>query len=503
MSLSTGTERPYKHIEVVDSRTNQTCKVACLSCIKGHRTTNCGNAVCRQKVFWTVKRPGRPANVCSCAWGPSGRCRCVVTRPRCPHKPKKGERRTVDCRCDEAGRLCCLIEPHHWDVLMNSGSPIVDFYPSREALFARDHPAKQAATVPSSQNQPLTSGTVALVNGPLASPGLTQGPHYRGTLSADATLTPFHEASVLSLVNSTGEFGREPRNERSSQTWILSAGVPEQPAHHQLSSNGLQRSVGNTQAPPDIEESSQQSVAPGKENQSVNSTLPILPLQQYGKNSGRIVASSNAIDPGLNLAILPPQHVFDFDYFSYQLPSAICQSCGMSGCTCRSCPPTMQNAANGSWGQCCARKHVQNPSPLPSHRQSFGGCCNSVAECSSQVMPEQERPQTNFRPIPLHQVPMVSAECSSGGAEMVQPAQPSETPVFRGANGLFPEPGNGALSAASFGITDLDGFIGTGDELPVDFDEFLEEDLVCGCGDDCPCEQRSGQHAGRKEFTLD
>ena len=46
------------------------------------------------------------------------------------------------------------------------------------------------------------------------------------------------------------------------------------------------------------------------------------------------------------------------DYYAYQFPSAICQNCGLFGCNCRSCPPTMQSF-DGSWAKCCSRKHVR------------------------------------------------------------------------------------------------------------------------------------------------
>ncbi|KAK3109548.1 hypothetical protein LTR53_017085, partial [Teratosphaeriaceae sp. CCFEE 6253] len=117
-------EKPFKTIEVLDSRTNQLCKVACMSCIRGHRTTACGNPVCRSKIFWTVKRPGRPSNSCNCRYGATGGCKCVVARSACPHKSKKGEKRSGECRCEEQGRYCCLIEPEQWEALMALRKPV-------------------------------------------------------------------------------------------------------------------------------------------------------------------------------------------------------------------------------------------------------------------------------------------------------------------------------------------------------------------------------------------
>jgi hypothetical protein len=63
------------------------------------------------------------------------------------------------------------------------------------------------------------------------------------------------------------------------------------------------------------------------------------------------------------------QPIFDFDrwtrdYQAYQQPGAICQKCGLNGCTCRNCPPVMQNYGTTSWAQCCGRKHArQGPQP--------------------------------------------------------------------------------------------------------------------------------------------
>ena len=47
------------------------------------------------------------------------------------------------------------------------------------------------------------------------------------------------------------------------------------------------------------------------------------------------------------------------DYFNFQFPSAICQNCGLAGCNCRSCPAVMQSSVDGSWAQCCSRKHAR------------------------------------------------------------------------------------------------------------------------------------------------
>jgi hypothetical protein len=72
----------------------------------------------------------------------------------------------------------------------------------------------------------------------------------------------------------------------------------------------------------------------------------------------------------------PSPSNFDFDkmmadYFSHQFPSAMCQHCGMNGCTCRNCPAVMQSFESGSWAQCCSRKHVRTTTVVPGPMQHF------------------------------------------------------------------------------------------------------------------------------------
>lgn len=71
-----------------------------------------------------------------------------------------------------------------------------------------------------------------------------------------------------------------------------------------------------------------------------------------------------------------PSAQFNFDrwqhdYQAYQFPNAICQNCGLNGCTCRSCPPLMQNFGTTSWAQSCGRRHARiAPAPPASTLQS-------------------------------------------------------------------------------------------------------------------------------------
>lgn len=109
------------------------------------------------------------------------------------------------------------------------------------------------------------------------------------------------------------------------------------------------------------------------------------------------------MDHGLLAGLIPPASApvpspFDFnkmttDYFQYQLPSAICQNCGLSGCTCRSCPPVLQ-ASNGSWAQCCGRKHAMAVVPpdapmAPTSTKKLSNITTTAASCcTSTLQPE-------------------------------------------------------------------------------------------------------------------
>ncbi|KAK0310610.1 hypothetical protein LTR01_003764 [Friedmanniomyces endolithicus] len=79
----------------------------------------------------------------------------------------------------------------------------------------------------------------------------------------------------------------------------------------------------------------------------------IIPLPDFVPFGGLLPDANVSFDQPLT------QPTFDFnklqnDYYNYQFPSAICQTCGLSGCTC-----LMQSSINGSWAQCCGRKHAR------------------------------------------------------------------------------------------------------------------------------------------------
>lgn len=151
---SAGTEgdrrpEPSKGVMAVDARTHTVYKVSCMSCIRGHRTLSCGSRSCRSKVFWTVRRAGRPQGNCTCSQR-NGICRCSRIRSVCTHKPKKGEnKRAIGCRCDEQGRYCCLLDDKAWKIHERGEAIPTDFHPNREALLAASNAAIDEPATPS------------------------------------------------------------------------------------------------------------------------------------------------------------------------------------------------------------------------------------------------------------------------------------------------------------------------------------------------------------------
>lgn len=346
-------DKPFKTIEVIDSKTRQPCKVACMSCIRGHRTTSCGIPVCRSKIFWTVKRPGRPSNSCTCRFGGTGRCQCVVAKSACPHKPKKGEKRTVDCRCDEQGRFCCLLEPEHWDALCALQKPIVTFYPDREALDARPMvpPAIAFPPTPSySVGTPQTVSSVPSTPGPMN--GLqfvnTTPPNFTEAQSPATHVPRFGMMGVGTPWGNGGFHGQD--------VLVWEGKSPQAPReYHSYAALHPQEAMLIPDPVPVVTEEAHQTYPASSDPPTHNPEFA--PVTQS-------MEQMSMPSEGL------PSSTFDFDkmmtdYFNYQFPAAICQHCGLNGCTCKNCPPTLQSFESGSWAQCCARKHVQMPSSRP------------------------------------------------------------------------------------------------------------------------------------------
>ena len=439
-------EKPFKTVEVIDSRTTQVCKVACMSCIRGHRTTQCGIPVCRTKVFWTVKRPGRPSNSCNCRFGATGGCRCVVAKSACPHKPKKGEKRSGECRCDEQGRFCCLLESSHWSVLFALQKPTVEFFISREALEMSHStlvPSIPFPMTPSSIGSPPYYGSVPGTPAPLAFANTSSMSSPQGAQASPRSSMLAPQFGVMDL---------GPVVDQNSLLW----NTPTMP---QLSEEGRRQQAQRIQtaahpqsccdAPPITEPANQPTAYPAGTQRPMDFVTFATPIAPF------------------DTPLIPPPgpSVFDFqklsnDYYAYQFPSAICQTCGLSGCTCRNCPPVMQSFATGSWAQCCGRKH---------------------ARTATYVAPDVEATFAfPVEQLPKHQTRMIQAEpvsgqgsCCSGQALMQQ------EDVDQAALGTVPEFGEYGY-AQNFILPDV--------PANLDLSEFLMSELEedtggCCCGD--------------------
>ncbi|KAK0356710.1 hypothetical protein LTR91_011654 [Friedmanniomyces endolithicus] len=449
-------EKPFKTIEVIDVRTNQVCKVACMSCIRGHRTTACGIAVCRSKVFWTVKRPGRPSNSCSCRYGATGGCKCVVAR------------------CEEQGRFCCLIEPEQWEALMALQKPVVQFFATPEALDASHGTptSMSTATTPAYLGSPRIFGSLPGTPARLHSPRPLPDPSspYIGYQSPPVTLTP-----RFGMMGIGGPQGSEETVMPDVLAWdgqVPLAPREYQPPHRQLPQEEEPRSCCQSSA------TLQHSVQV-EDYSTLNQS--IVPPPGFVPFSGLM--------PDTNVSLEQPltQPTFDFnklqnDYYNYQFPSAICQTCGLSGCTCRNCPPVMQSSINGSWAQCCGRKHAR-----------------TAAYVAPTVPPAFEQQTTGQA---LHTLPTTTAHDQSGQDVFV--AEPHEPDLF--AQQLFaPMPlfdGHQQLDLYSpplqlepESIPDFtpfdpgEAFALPGSDANIDLSDYLMEELEpsqsqgCCCGD--------------------
>nr|POE49255.1 hypothetical protein CFP56_32405 [Quercus suber] len=363
------TEKPFKTIEVIDARTSQACKVACMSCIRGHRTTSCGIPVCRTKIFWTVKRPGRPSNSCTCRYGGGGGCKCVVAASKvtCPHKSKKGEKRSGECRCDEQGRYCCVLDPQHWTALFALQKPTIEFFPTREALEAR-------TVAPTPFTAPATPAYAA------PSPHFVYAaPHTPGSLNGTQPVYGVQDPFV----------GVQPQTRSPpvrTRFQMMGIGGPQGP--RQVVPDPFAWEGQAPPAPLPFHQTQHQVQPPQQEEassccQSLPSSLPPqlqphmpydLPDQTFDRSTpdtSYVPIAGVLPNPITSAEQIPSPTVFDYnkmttDYFNYQLPNAICQNCGLSGCTCKHCPPVLQNFDNGSWAQCCGRKHARTLPPTTS-----------------------------------------------------------------------------------------------------------------------------------------
>ncbi|KAK4634054.1 hypothetical protein CLAFUW4_01774 [Fulvia fulva] len=361
-------EKPFKTIEVIDSRTNQVCKVACMSCIRGHRTTSCGIPICRAKVFWTVKRPGRPSNSCTCRYGATGGCKCVVARSACPHKSKKGEKRSGECRCDEQGRYCCLLEPHHWDQLLSLQKPTVDFSQTKEQLDA-NQAGSTNGSVPQTPAYSMVGSPPSSAHSIPSTPAPPQHVHIMPN-TYNNNNNPFHATTpTTTLKTRFGMMGIGVPMDSSRDVGIDVLTWQGQPPVAPREYNA--QPVYN-EPPPERESCCQAGEPVVHSARSPPPELDGTYTHQHNLHEMSLGANFNAVPTivALSQVTSPPLPAFDYnhfenDYFRYQFPSAICQNCGLNGCTCRNCPPVFQNFNNTSWAQCCGRKHARDPQPSP------------------------------------------------------------------------------------------------------------------------------------------
>lgn len=351
---------------MIDSKTNHRSKIACMSCIRGHRTTSCGKPSCRNKVFWTVKRPGRPTNACTCAkLGSKGQCQCNIATGGCPHRVKKGgESRSVDCRCDEEGRRCCILGQHDWNVLMDRQTPKTVFYESPEELSLAQMPPHPPAPTSVSSTPSFPAGTPQANSSLPSTPGPTTGLQTvnPGVSPLSSYSTAPYDTPRFGLMGVGSPLGNEGYVGHDVLQWqgqaphapTPQATAPQAPMQSNATFSQPQQGVFPIQTfPTNIESIGLPQLEASQQQYQHFDFTPInQTLQELGMQPQPVPLSAT-----------PAQLLRDQwmeDYYNYQFPSAICQNCGLHGCNCRSCPAVMQNSMDGSWATCCSRKHVRN-----------------------------------------------------------------------------------------------------------------------------------------------
>ncbi|KAH9826037.1 hypothetical protein Tdes44962_MAKER03820 [Teratosphaeria destructans] len=240
--------------------------------------------------------------------------------------------------------------------------PVIDFYPSREALDAR-------FAVPTPTSLPMTP-TYSY-----STPGSVSGMF--------SPQQPFNGMQPISMGSPVFTELHSPRSPLVPRFGMMGIGAP-QGSEAMRTADVMQWeahapvAARETLPPPRYQHSRQDeagSCCQGPASPQSETTYPTyMPPSQDGHTVQEAQTSFNGATPTVSMAsqgpVPQPTTPFDFnklanDYFQYQLPSAICQTCGLSGCTCRSCPPVMQSFSNGSWAQCCGRKHARTANYVP------------------------------------------------------------------------------------------------------------------------------------------
>lgn len=578
--------------EVIDTANGEYLKLACMACIRGHRTKHCGGHNCRDKILWTIKRPGRPSNSCMCKFSGTGRCKCVLAKAQCPHKPKKGEKKTVDCRCDERGRLCCTLSASQWDMIAQGQKPGVKLYRTSEELVAahseRGFPPPTSRTndfIPQAQSPMSAPRTPAASIG-----GFTNGSggstpqtpmsvlhHPVGILQTPSVPqspggmagTRFGMMGLGAPMGSEGHFGQDVLSWQG-QTPIAPASRPafstppaysQPPAQiHSAFSTATDTSFA---APPytfDSAISQPPSFSPVQQPVHLHSH-PQTPLYQPPPSHIPTQHTFDTLPPvvtesfsDLSMApngTLPAVTGFDIDYFNFQFPGAICQHCGMADCTCVSCPTVMQNTMDGSWRQCCSRKHVHFGSAAastPGEQAGQKSCCSSKGNAGTPAngttvhqLAHATTPATNMaytngsrnaggccagsnsQPADFNADPFDFNTQSNSHQYHHDPFHATSPPQEQAAttphipafithepDGVLFDPGAPLPHTHPPDQTNHQPFISRADPIPeldfkvdpvpawqnpedmdMDFDEFLQEmgdgEGGCGCGANCPC----------------
>lgn len=577
--------------EVTDSGNGETLKLACMACIRGHRTKHCGSLACRDKILWTIKRPGRPSNSCMCKFSGTGRCKCVIAKAQCPHKAKKGEKKTTDCRCDERGRLCCTLSGEQWQMLANGTKPNVRLYRTQEELHASFMGGGVSADYMRVEPLPPGQSPMSTPQTPAASMGgFTNGSggntpqtpismlHNPGAFAqqqlqslpqspAGPPRARFGMMGIGAPMGSEGHVGQDVLSWQG-QTPIAPAPRPayeppptysRPPSHVQPPYPALFDSPFPTMPYTFDNSISQPPLFSPHHQEAQPLNLPQTPLYQSQSMQSPGQHTFDAVPPvttslgDLSVApneTLPALSGFDMDYFNFQFPGAICQQCGMANCTCRSCPTVLQSTMDGSWKQCCSRKHAFSGA-APAAQGPAKSCCGSKVAAPANV-------QTFVQPSSTAPVAANAADTRSAGGccagsrtqddLAIDPFDFSTEAQVAGQSALHissPPPGTPASHIPSYpgepGIESLlfdpgalppethspqspqppyQAFAATKgpaqvphkpfyvaananpelefqqDPLPewddpgdidMDFDEFIQEQGGCGCGTECPC----------------
>lgn len=555
--------------EVIDAVNGETLKLACMACIRGHRTKQCGSQACRDKVLWTIKRPGRPSNSCMCKFSGTGRCKCVIAKAQCPHKPKKGEKRAVECRCDERGRLCCTLNSDQWQAVTAGQKPALRLYRTQEELQASFSNTLISSTYPGMGPMAQGQSPFSTPQTPAASMGGFTNDSGDSTPLTPISTTHMREPSIpqspagpprtrFGMMGTGAPMGGEghiaadvlswqghaPIAPTPRQTYPPPATYAQPPAHSQPSLEpqvdpslrSMPYTFDNSVTSPPAFSPHHQAAYPH--------THPASPLYQPvqarspGQNMFSTIPPVTASLSELSMAssgALPAPSAFDVDYFNFQFPGAICQQCGMADCTCRSCPTVLQSTMDGSWQQCCSRKHVHagpatvvaqaghaaksccgskaksEPSidarsitTLTGEDRNAGGCCSGSSSQQAFVsdpfdfgMDAQVNGQNHF--------PMHGLDAAASEPHMPSFTDPSLDGNFTFDDGLptaHTNPPGMAQPSHTHTHPSVVGEHGPGDaldfkqdpvpewqnpnDIDMDFDEFLQE-AGCGCGTDCPC----------------